>query len=130
VQALEDEHFTCLNHGLMKQLSTIGQASYMRLFFHFANLYDGRNRKQLVFAKRYDDNGQDAEAFDGRIEFSVKLLPYTGNDQWIESVLVNLKSCLMSNNIPDQPDDCEFCGYSRARAGETLAARHADSAAQ
>ena len=55
VQALEDDHFTCLNHGLMKQLSTIGQASYMRLFFHFANLYDGRNRTQLVFAKRYDD---------------------------------------------------------------------------
>ena len=55
VQALEDEHFTCLNHGLMKQLSTIGQATYMRLFFHFANLYDGRSRKQLVFAKRYDD---------------------------------------------------------------------------
>jgi hypothetical protein len=55
VQALEDEHFTCLNHGLMKQLSTIGQATYMRLFFHFANLYDGHSRKQLVFAKRYDD---------------------------------------------------------------------------
>jgi hypothetical protein len=55
VQALKDEHFTCLNHRLMSQLSTIGQATYMRLFFHFANLYDGRNRKRLAFAKRYDD---------------------------------------------------------------------------
>jgi len=55
VQALEDEHFTCLNHRLMSQLSTIAQATYMRLFFHFANLYDGRNRKRLAFAKRYDD---------------------------------------------------------------------------
>jgi len=55
VQALTDDHFTCLNHRLMSQLSTIGQATYMRLFFHFANLYDGRSRKRLAFAKRYDD---------------------------------------------------------------------------
>jgi hypothetical protein len=27
----------------------------MRLFFHFANLYDGRNGKRLAFQKRYDD---------------------------------------------------------------------------
>lgn len=55
VQALEDEHFTCLNYGLMMRVSTIGQAIYMRLFFHFANLYDGRSGKRLFFAKRYDD---------------------------------------------------------------------------
>ena len=35
-----DEHFTCLNHFLMMRLGTIGQALYMRLFFHFANLYE------------------------------------------------------------------------------------------
>lgn len=43
VASLRDEHFTCLNHGLMAGLGTIGQALYMRLFFHLANLYDGRN---------------------------------------------------------------------------------------
>lgn len=53
--SLQDGHFTCLNHGLMQQLGTIGQALYMRLFFHFANLYDGHHRKRLTFAKRYDD---------------------------------------------------------------------------
>lgn len=30
VASLQDEHFTCLNHGLMAGLSTIGQALYMR----------------------------------------------------------------------------------------------------
>ncbi len=53
--SLQDGHFTCLNHGLMQQLGTIGQALYMRLFFHFANLYDGHHRKRLTFVKRYDD---------------------------------------------------------------------------
>ena len=55
VASLQDEHFTCLNHSLMMQLGTIGQALYMRLFFHFANLHDGRNGKGLNFQKRYDD---------------------------------------------------------------------------
>ncbi len=55
ISSLEDEHFTCLNHALMMSLGTIGQALYMRLFFHLANLYDGANRQRLVFQKRYDD---------------------------------------------------------------------------
>jgi hypothetical protein len=53
--SLRDDHFTCLNHALMGQLGTIGQALYMRLFYHFANLYDGRNANRLSFPKRYDD---------------------------------------------------------------------------
>jgi hypothetical protein len=53
--SLQDGHFTCLNHGLMQQLGTIGQALYMRLFFHFANHYDGHHRRRVTFAKRYDD---------------------------------------------------------------------------
>ena len=39
----------------MMTLGSIGQALYMRLFFHLANLYDGANRQRLVFQKRYDD---------------------------------------------------------------------------
>ena len=53
--SLQDGHFTCLNHGVMQQLGTIGQALFMRLFFHFANLYDGHHRSRLSFSKRYDD---------------------------------------------------------------------------
>jgi len=55
IASLQDEHFTCLNHGLMSRLGTIGQALYMRTFFHFANLYDGRSGSKLTFQKRYDD---------------------------------------------------------------------------
>jgi hypothetical protein len=55
VASLQEEHFTCLNHALMMQLGTIGQALYMRIFFHFANLYTGVNGSHLAFQKRYDD---------------------------------------------------------------------------
>jgi hypothetical protein len=55
VRSLQEEHFTCLNHALIWQLGTIGQALYMRCFFHFANHYTGVNRSRLTFQKRYDD---------------------------------------------------------------------------
>jgi replication initiator protein A len=55
VSSLQDKHFTCLNHALMQQLGTIGQALYMRTFFHFGNHYTGVNRSRLSFQKRYDD---------------------------------------------------------------------------
>jgi hypothetical protein len=55
IQSLNDKHFTCLNHVLMQQLGTIGQALYVRLFFHFATMYDGHHRDRVMFRKRYDD---------------------------------------------------------------------------
>src|SRR5271157_2114395 len=55
IASLQDEHFTCLNHALMLRISTVGQALYMRVFFHFANLYTGVNSSRLQFIKRYDD---------------------------------------------------------------------------
>src|SRR3954469_12491260 len=54
VRSLRDDHFVCLNHALITQLGTIGQALYMRLFFHFANLY-ASPAQHLAFQKRYDD---------------------------------------------------------------------------
>src|SRR3954463_4523067 len=54
VRSLRDDHFVCLNHALMMQLGTIGQALYMRLFFHFANLYTNP-AQPFAFQKRYDD---------------------------------------------------------------------------
>ena len=56
IESLRDDHFTCLNHFLMQRLGTIGQALYIRLFFHFANLYEEQGRKRgLLFQKHYGD---------------------------------------------------------------------------
>ena len=56
VKSLKEDHFTCLNHFLMLRLGTIGQALYMRLFFHFANLFEEKRQKQgLQFHKHYGD---------------------------------------------------------------------------
>ena len=55
IRSLNDRHFTCLNHALMQELSSIASAFYMRLFHHFATLYDGKHLDRVAFKKRYDD---------------------------------------------------------------------------
>jgi len=56
VASLRDDHFTCLNYFLMQRLGTIGQALYMRLFFHLATLYEtSKSRRQLLLTKQYED---------------------------------------------------------------------------
>jgi hypothetical protein len=60
-------------------------------------------------------NGQDAAVFDGRIEFKISLLPYVGNDDWVEATLIEVKNCLANTRVPDAKENCEICGYTLAR---------------
>ena len=60
-------------------------------------------------------NGQtDREAFDGRLEFDVKIIPYTGNDSWIEKVLITLHKCLLDDRVPLPSKTCDYCAYRQA----------------
>src|SRR5450631_1668562 len=55
IQSLNDKHFTCLNHALMQDLSSVAGAFYMRLFYHFSTHFDGKHLDRVSFKKRYDD---------------------------------------------------------------------------
>lgn len=60
-------------------------------------------------------NGQkDREAFDGKLEFDVTLIPYTGNDGWVDAVLLDIKKTLDSDTTPLQTSDCDYCRYRGA----------------
>lgn len=59
----------------------------------------------------------DREAFDAKLEFEVKIIPYTGDDGWVEGKLRAIKKCLVSESIPDPNPDCDFCAYFGAREG-------------
>lgn len=62
----------------------------------------------------YCNGDADKEAFDGKLEFDVKIIPYKGDDSWVENALVDAKKCLMSSKIPKPADDCDYCNYVRA----------------
>ena len=59
----------------------------------------------------YVNGKKDMEAFDGRLEFDVKLIPYTGSDNWIEQTILDISKCLNSKSLPDSNPGCDFCQY-------------------
>jgi hypothetical protein len=60
-------------------------------------------------------NGQtNREMFNERLEFDITLIPYEGDDSWIEETIIKIHSCLISNQIPDPNDSCDFCAYRSA----------------
>ena len=66
-------------------------------------------------------NGKlDREAFDGKLEFSVKMIPYTGSCDWIEPILMQVRQCIDSPDIPKSNPECEYCLY-RGRAQDVEA---------
>ncbi len=62
----------------------------------------------------YCNGDTDKEAFDARLEFKIKLIPYDGNDSWIEKTIFSIKECLMGDSLPSANPDCDFCNYRQA----------------
>jgi len=62
----------------------------------------------------YANGKRDREAFDGKLEFDVKIIPYTGDDSWVEPALKDIKKLLTSDSLPPSGVDCEFCAYREA----------------
>lgn len=57
-------------------------------------------------------NGRtDVEAFDGKLEFNVKIVPYKGNNSWVEQILIDAHKCLVSDKLPKISQNCSYCGY-------------------
>lgn len=67
----------------------------------------------------YVNGKSDAKAFDGKLEFDVKLISYKGDDSWIEPTILKIAECLRSETIPARAELCEYCGY-RETAGKEL----------
>lgn len=107
------------------------------------DLYDSYKRQmeiyQWLFRKNdfavsptgyfvYVNGKSDAEAFDGKLEFDIELISYTGSDSWVEPAVVDLKAMLMSDDIPPVGTafgggPCDYCTY-RENAGKKLLALH------
>lgn len=62
----------------------------------------------------YCNGDSDKEAFDAKLEFNIKIIPYQGSDHWIENVLYKIKEVLVSDKIPDSGNDCDYCKYRLA----------------
>ena len=67
----------------------------------------------------YCNGNTSVEKFDGKLEFSLTLIPYEGNDSWVNGAIKNIHKCLNSDTIPESAEDCDLCAYRKA-ASEVL----------
>ncbi len=69
----------------------------------------------------YANATKDRPGFDARLDFSIKIIPYTGKADWIDDTLRDAKKCLDSDDIPKESKACDYCRY-RTEAGEAFKA--------
>ncbi len=75
----------------------------------------------------YTNARMDVDGFGDKLEFKTKLIPYTGDDAWVEPTLQRMKECMDSDVMPPVGDSimgglCEHCDYARKRTEITLRA--------
>ncbi len=61
----------------------------------------------------YCNGKTDREAFDGKLEFDIDLLPYVGDDSWVEGTINEIKECL-DGEMPASGETCDYCNYRKA----------------
>ena len=62
----------------------------------------------------YCNGKTDGEKFDAKLEFEIKILPYVGDDSWVEKTVNDAYQCLISDKIPVASPDCDYCNYRKA----------------
>jgi PD-(D/E)XK nuclease superfamily protein len=62
----------------------------------------------------YCNGNIDKEAFDGKLEFDIKIIPYEGDTSWVENTILHAIQYLKSDRLPAPELDCDFCKYRNA----------------
>lgn len=51
--------------------------------------------------------------FDGKLEFEMTIVSHQGDSKWVDLTLMEIKSCLESNSIPNPAPECDYCNYKK-----------------
>lgn len=75
----------------------------------------------------YTNGRMDLDGFYDKVEFRTKIIPYTGNADWVEQTLLDMKACMESDAMPPvgssiMGGECEHCAYARKRTELTVKA--------
>jgi hypothetical protein len=62
----------------------------------------------------YCNGNTDKVAFDGKLEFSVKIIPYEGGISWVENTILEAIACRTSTKLPNPGAACDYCKYREA----------------
>jgi hypothetical protein len=62
----------------------------------------------------YCNGRTDLASFNRKLEFDVTLIPYEGNDKWVENTILDAYECMKNNSIPSANESCDYCAYHDA----------------
>ncbi len=62
----------------------------------------------FVFANAIRNNPR----FDGILSFKLSIVPYVGDDRWVEDCLDRIKKTLEGDKVPQAGKDCEHCLFT------------------
>ena len=65
----------------------------------------------FVYCTGQPDNAE----FDAHIDFDMHIIPYIGSDNWVESVIGDMKQILDADTMPEASDACDYCLYVSER---------------
>lgn len=71
------------------------------------NYFNVSNTAYFVYVNALKDK----EAFDAKLEFDVVLIPYEGDDSWVEKTIFEIYEVLNQEKIPDFNPNCDYCNY-------------------
>lgn len=78
-------------------------------------------RQGLQVAKQgwfvYCNARRDLATFDAHLEFKIKLIPYDGDDGWVEGTLAAIHETLRADEPPAVNEKCEYCRFAVRSAG-------------
>lgn len=90
------------------------QAGYKRQMEIYQWLFRKNNFKVSDTGYFVYCNGNTAkDTFDAKLEFDIKIIPYSGSGDWIEPKILQMRDCLASEEVPEYSPDCDFCTYQR-----------------
>jgi len=59
----------------------------------------------------YCNGISEKDEFNDQLEFKTKLIPYKGNDSWVEPTLFDVKETLLKDEVPEANPKCSYCSY-------------------
>jgi hypothetical protein len=62
----------------------------------------------------YANGKKDRQAFDGRLDFDVQIIPYQGDDSWVSETIIDAHQCLINKKIPLASQNCNYCVYRQS----------------
>lgn len=62
----------------------------------------------------YCNGDASRDAFDSKLHFDIKIIPYDGDDSWVEPAIHAAHATLNRGTLPESSSDCDFCAYRHA----------------